>query len=144
VRAGAGGIILRGSNGCAAGRNTAINNILVDGAHAGFDYLGDCGGGGNSLFSNNLLFGNAGGDFAWGDGASSACDVIANTLHEDPASTFANFAGGDYHLKATSLAVGHGTTACTPGQTDCTPAADFDGVTRPPGAPVDIGAYAHP
>ncbi len=110
--------------------NTATNNIVVNAVKAGFDYLGDCDGGGASLFANNLLFGNAGGDFNWAPGSSSACDTVQGTLHEDPNTTFVGYASGDFHLKAGSIAIGHGTAACTPGQTSCVPTVDIDGVAR--------------
>jgi parallel beta-helix repeat protein len=143
VRPGQGGILFKGSNGCTAGMNTAINNIVVNAVRAGFDYLGDCDGGGASLFANNLVFGNGGGDFAWAPGSSSSCDSVQGTLHEDPATTFVDYASGDFHLKAGSIAIGHGTAACAPGQSSCVPTEDFDGVARPAGGPIDIGAFEH-
>lgn len=56
----------------------------------------------------------------------------ADVWQKDP--LFVNEAAGDYHLKAGSPAIDAGTSAAGVGY-------DYDGVTRPQGPAVDIGAY---
>lgn len=57
----------------------------------------------------------------------------AHSFVATPAQLFANAAGNDYHLSASSPAIDAGTTTSAP-------SVDYEGTTRPQGAGIDIGA----
>jgi Right handed beta helix region len=127
--------------------NTITNNIVVDnGSYGGVDFY--CQVGGNNLVSNNLIFGNAGDDYQ----QSSTCgspDMTTQVFNKFADSgtdvTFVDYradGSGDYHLKANSAAIGHGTESCAPGTSGpCAPTTDAECRARASGN--DIGAYQH-
>jgi hypothetical protein len=127
----------------ASGSNTLDNNILDDNGHYGV-MIGTGNGGGCDashpiLISNNLMYGNALGNY----NGTSSCASEQNTLDENPVSTFIQYLGDssdDLHLQKASIAVGAGTTQCVSGGArPCVPTTDFDGLTRP--SQPSIGAY---
>ncbi|MGA9800603.1 MAG: right-handed parallel beta-helix repeat-containing protein [Terriglobales bacterium] len=128
------GLIVYGGNGCTPGLNTITNNIIVNnssaGVYTGYSGPSVCSSGLPTLFSNNDLFGN-GTDF---NNPAASCETRRNQLSENPTATFVNYTGtatGNYHLKSSSVAVGGGTTQCTPGGTNlCAPALDFSASAR--------------
>jgi parallel beta-helix repeat protein len=82
-------------------------------------------------FSNNDVFGNAGGDYDHFDPSVNQGNLSVNPLFVDRAS-------GDFHLQAGSPCIDAGdNSAVTPGNTD------LDGKPRILGSHVDIGAYEY-
>ena len=125
-----------GDNCSPDGNNTVNNNIVVNnninnsGVCGIEEYSG--GAGTNNLYANNLLQGNSCGDSI--RLTTSPSSAVQNLRHEGTDITFVSYRDdgtGDYHLKAGSVAVGHGTTSCTSGVTNCVPLIDVAGVTRP-------------
>ncbi len=118
--------------------NSFSNNIIANWQNPrwGFGCFSETSGTGtfgtHNVYLNNLTDGS--------------CDMAANqfvtgrpvgTIIANP--EFVNYTGdqtGDYHLRATSPAI-HGGVAMG------APPVDSDGVERPKGVPVDIGAFAH-
>jgi hypothetical protein len=47
----------------------------------------------------------------------------------------------DYHITSVSAALDKGDTQCGGNPSPCVPSTDFDGVSRPQGTAIDIGAY---
>jgi hypothetical protein len=139
------GIISYGSNGCTAGFNTISNNVLSNnnvGFYNGFSApAGDCVSGQNTLFSNNIMFGN-GANFQQGQ---PSCEIRQNQLSENPTTTFVNYTGddaGNYHLKAGSVGIAGGTSSCVSGGINpCVPSVDQGGIARPSGGAQDIGVF---
>ena len=92
--------------------------------------------GATSTLTNDILYGDAGGEVNAGSpGTFSHCDIQggylgAGNISADP--VFVNTAGGDFHLQPASPCVGAGTSAGAP-------ATDRDGSPRP--NPPSIGAY---
>jgi hypothetical protein len=133
----------------AQGWNTVTNNILDDSVNDYGLILGTGVSGENActvstptLVSNNLLFGNALGDYS----GTSGCAAPTNTLSEAPTSTFTNYLGDEddvLTLKKGSAAINAGTTTCATGApyTVCTSVVDFEGY--PWNTLRDIGAYAY-
>jgi pectate disaccharide-lyase len=128
---GNGGIILMSGNGSTIANNIVLNNGLIN-AQCGINAPS----GVSVTYANNLLYGNAGGNYCleWGSGNAS---VHANDLAVNPASgtLFVNWqadGSGNYHLKSGSPAINTG--ASVPN----VPAHDFDGTPR---SGWDIGAY---
>ncbi|MDB5756517.1 MAG: hypothetical protein JWR56_2945 [Massilia sp.] len=108
-----------------------INNIVYKNASWGikqYCYSGvSCIGSGN-VVANNLVYGN-------GAAISMKVGSATGTINADP--QFVNFQAngtGDYRLKSTSPAVNKGTATSAP-------TTDINGVARPRGAALDIGAY---
>jgi hypothetical protein len=101
------------------------NNICYDNT-TGIRNLGDVGP--NNTHKNNLSFGN-------GTNWNLLVGTHAGDVSATP--TFINYistGGGDYHLSATSLAIGAGTATYAP-------TIDLDLQARPQGGSYDIGAY---
>jgi hypothetical protein len=100
------------------------NNIFyMNTGAAAIDFLS---GGGEHVFRNNLVFGTA---LTNGD---AALYEESGTLELDPA--FADVGAGDYHLEPSSPALDAGAAERAPDH-------DFDGVGRPQGAGIDLGAF---
>jgi len=108
------------------GRFHVANNITYGNIGYGINDFGDIGD--DSYAKNNMSFNN-GTNYAI-DQVSSSGNLTANPL-------FVNYiaaGGGDYHLLSTSPAIDAGLSSGAP-------AYDLDGVARPLGAGVDMGAY---
>jgi hypothetical protein len=130
-----------------AGNNTVANNYFADVDQSFFSTSGRsgqfCNGGLTSLYSHNMSDG-VHPDFT---PAPDACVAVtpASMTHQAPAAFFVDYqrsSGGDYHLRAGSLGIGGGATACAPGGiTPCV--ADHDFENHPRTSPVDVGAYAY-
>jgi parallel beta-helix repeat protein len=117
------------TNPCPTSGIKIYNNIIYDnrGGIAGPVTAEDV----NNIIKNNLVFGNT----IQYDLASPSLSTITGTVTADP--QFVNYirtGGGDYHLKSTSPAIDKGSATYAP-------ATDIDGVARPQGSAVDIGAY---
>ena len=59
-----------------------------------------------------------------------------NTIASTPATLFVNFLANDYHLKAGSPAINNGTS-------NQAPTKDIEGLSRPSGSEIDIGAHEY-
>ncbi|SNS59948.1 Right handed beta helix region [Noviherbaspirillum humi] len=109
------------------------NNIVFDNRGTGIgEGSGPMGIGSHNTYYNNLVYGNAGGDLSLSSGSSSR---TAGTITADP--QFVNYVrtgGGDYRLKSTSPAIDKGNTTYAP-------TMDANGVARPQGGSIDLGAY---
>ena len=108
------------------------NNIVYNNPASGiveYCYSGQNCIGSRNIVSNNLVYGNGG-------AISLRVGVATGTISADP--LFVNYqaagTSGDYHLKSSSPAIDRGTASNAP-------SIDMDGVTRPQGAGIDIGAY---
>jgi hypothetical protein len=136
--------------GIPPGRSTISNNIVIN---SGFNHA--CGGiaqGDSSanLYANNLLIGNQTGQNVPVANCSttpiSSPSTVTGNLNTTnsgatTANTFVSYLDngtGDYHLKAGSVAIGAGSTACVSGGiSPCIPATYFAGLARP--SPPSIG-----
>jgi hypothetical protein len=99
---------------------TIVNNILVNGAACGLDLHNPPA----VVDHHNDVSGNA----------NDYCEAATSTGNMSADPLFVNAAAGDYHLNAVSLAINAGSNPEAP-------ATDKDGVSRPQGLFVDIGAY---
>jgi hypothetical protein len=138
---------------------TVTNNILIDTTnpssprsergHGLTFYSGACQEGPSPfgkhiLIANNLMHGNANGDFY--DSCRTGYTPQNSYADAGGTATFVEYrldGKGDYHLRAGSAAVAHGTISCVSGQTLCAPDTDFDGARRAKSSPYDIGAYSY-
>ena len=108
-----------------------VNNIVYDNPGASiatFCYSGVSCIGSTNTVENNLVYGN-------GRGVSLQTGTAIGTVAASP--QFVNYlaaGGGNYALMSTSPAVNKGATHYAPGY-------DIDGVLRPKGSALDIGAY---
>jgi hypothetical protein len=96
------------------------------------------------LISNNLMYGNANGDFY--DSCHTGYNPQNNYADASGTATFVYYrldGKGDYHLRAGSRAVANGTVSCATGQTLCAPQTDFEGARRSQSGSYDIGAYIY-
>ena len=103
------------------------NNIVVNNGYWGIREMGRVG---VNYYTDNLLYGNASGDYSLNGGGTPS-----GTIHADP--MFVNYqpvSGGDYHLRTGSPAIDHGTSSNAPSY-------DMDLQPRPQGSAYDIGAY---
>lgn len=103
------------------------NNIVIDN---GYGIIENGQTGTHNSYVNNLVFRNA---TQWAMLTSSH----SGDINADP--QFVNYVktgGGNYHLTSTSPAINRGTATLAP-------PTDFDGVARPQGDGIDIGAYEY-
>lgn len=107
---------------------TLTNNIAYDNTGFGFDEEGE--NGAHNIFSNNLSYKN---DTNWRLNTSKH----VNDITAEP--QFVNYirnGGGNYHLRNSSPALDKGLTTFAP-------SIDFDGVVRPQGNGIDLGAFEY-
>jgi hypothetical protein len=139
--------------------NNTIVNVGDSGHNSGGPFFFDCISGtcDRNIFNNNIFANTQGGSCWWEVRESGATlgthnsyqnnltfncgsNILVtgnpqNGVTSDP--QFMNYTGGpsgDYHLSSTSPAINRGTSVGAP-------ATDKDGVPRPQGSAVDIGAY---
>ncbi len=108
------------------GRFHVANNITYGNAGYGINDFGDVGN--DSYAVNNMSFSN---------GTNWSIDQVYSYSNFTSNPLFVNYiaaGGGDYHVQAASPAVDAGMLFGAP-------AIDLDGIIRPQGAGVDIGAY---
>jgi len=113
------------------------NNISIENALLGIRER--IGVGSHDQFLNNIVYGS--GDAPFGDEKYNWPSAVGSrdiaTITQDV--QFVNYqsnGSGDFHLQATSPAIGAGTTIGAP-------STDFDGKPRPQGKAVDIGPFEH-
>jgi hypothetical protein len=136
--------IIVGGGDCSPQGKITINNNILGAAPSGGIFLGasgvaPCTSSSRIKVSNNL--------FASGssqiNGSLNGCTDVSGSLTEAPTDTFVSYSAtsrtNDYHLKAGSQAISHGTTACTSGVSNCVNPLDFDRITRL--SPPSIGSY---
>jgi hypothetical protein len=118
-----------GDGSCIVNDNDLVsNNIAYNNATYGIREEGATGT--HNQYLNNLVVGNASGNWLLQNGNTHSGDVTSEPQ-------FANYqtnGSGDYHLQSTSPAIDKGTNLGAP-------LNDFDGGARPVGATWDIGAY---
>ena len=89
--------------------------------------------------------GNAGGCPAtnWKTDLGGTAATFVNFQSDTNTTPASNYNPANYQLKSGSNAINQGTTQCAsaPGLTPCTPTTDFNGISRPQGSAIDIGAY---
>src|SRR6266487_536741 len=117
---------------------TVSNNIVVNTPGRGiYEYPSV---GCHNVYNNNIVYNNA-------PNVALICGTESGTLTLTSAqfnALFVNYTGtmtGDYHLRSGAAAIDAGTLSCAAGITSCVPLLDWDGVARPVGTAVDIGAY---
>jgi hypothetical protein len=125
-----GGIVVGAGDapgGVTADNVLVSNNICINNKVYGIVESGATGA--NNKYLNNLI---------WGNDTNLLLKVTAvHTISADP--KFVHYladGGGDYHLAAGSPCIDAGTTQGAP-------STDYDGVSRPKGAGIDIGPYEY-
>ena len=143
-----GGIVIGGETGSSLyDYFTVANNIVINNG-AGVHYYGGITTYGplsvaNSVYKNNLMFGNDPGNFSYSGGASVHPATSGTVTSGSTSSVFVNYQSdgtGDYHLKAGSEAIDAGTS--TGAISNCFPSFDYDGNPRV-GSAIDIGAFEY-
>lgn len=107
---------------------TILNNTVVDSKAHGI-YLAP---GRNGRIQNNIIVGSGGNPIV----SDSGLTISNNITSSSSLVGFVNYAGDNFHLSASSLAVNAGINLSTFGVT-----TDFDGISRPQGSAFDIGAF---
>jgi hypothetical protein len=127
---------------CATNDYTVVtNNIIVNNlAHningstiGGYGVIENGNTGIHNRYENNLVYGNAAGQFSLLNGNAAVATATADPMFMNPKMD----GSGDYHLRSGSPAIDAGISVGS------NLAYDFDGVARPSTAPWDIGAYEH-
>lgn len=103
-----------------------VSNNIVYGNDKGIWQQGD--NGTHNTYTNNLSYNNARANFSVGSSA------ISGSISANP--QFVDYTAGNYQLKSTSPAVNRGSAKYAP-------VADLNGVARPQGSAVDVGAYEY-
>ena len=85
------------------------------------------------VINNNISYGNPGGDLI--SAGSTVSYTATNWLHSNP--LFVNAAALDFDLQSGSPAIDAGVSTAP------TVTTDFDGIARPQGAAIDIGAFEY-
>jgi hypothetical protein len=133
------GIMVSADGGITTDDYTTVdNNIVVNVNGRGlYEYpVTGC----NNVFHNNIVYNN------WAN-LALICGTQTGTITLTSAqfsALFVHYTGdmtGDYHLQSGAVAIDAGTTTCATGVSSCVPLIDFDGVLRPVGTALDIGAY---
>jgi hypothetical protein len=133
------------AQGAAVGLSTISNNQIVNtGFNKNCGAIAEGSGSGTNLYANNLLIGNQSGQNVPVANCSTtpipSPSIVTGNLNTansgaTTANTFVNYLDngtGDYHLKAGSVAIGAGSTACVSGGiSPCIPATYFAGFVRP-------------
>lgn len=142
-------------NGGVSDYNTVTNNIVVNngigrsynGANGGIDGRG-LKGGGHNLFSNNLISSNhpqqaalTSPDSSVNEKVESGTSVFTNYQPDRNWQPAADFDCRNYAPNPGGSAVDGGTPNCAPGVSNCAPATDIVGTSRPQGRAYDIGAF---
>ncbi len=119
---------------------TVNNNIVVNVAGRGIQEYPATGS--HNVFYHNIVYNNAP-NFDLIDGTQAGTLTLTAAQF---AGLFVNYTGdmhGDYHLKSGAVAIDAGTTLCAAGVSLCVPRIDFDGLLRPKGPALDIGAFEY-
>ena len=124
---------------------TLINNTIVDNTSASGEGGLRLGGSIPALLANNIFYGNEGFDLVLGASSYALENNCYETLSGTPGSASGNITtdpmlvgGGNYRLQAISTLIDAGTNTPSSG---AIPNHDLDGVLRPAGNAIDIGAY---
>lgn len=112
------GVVLKGDN------NQFYNNTIYKSHSYGIQVTGN-----NHVIKNNIVFGNSS-----NVSDRSSGTILANNLVTDP--SFVDASNGNFRLKSGSPAIDKGLDIAEV-------TLDLDGVARPQGASVDIGAYEY-
>jgi hypothetical protein len=127
------------------GHNTFDNNYVSNVGNTHFFYVGGrtfCTASTPNFFGSNVTDG-IGSD----KNATFTCDTFSppSLAHVAGVNSFVNYQTGslgDLHIKSGSSLINTGITQCVSGGiSPCVPSTDFDGVSRPQGSAIDIGAY---
>jgi hypothetical protein len=129
-----GGIVLGTNDNHVVDYVAVSNNIIANNKGPGVSEQGSytSSTGTHNSYTHNLVYGNTGAAFELQNGL-----VATSTITSDP--RFVNYTGsfsGDYHLQASSPAMGGATGTASP-------VNDFDGSARPQGGEYDAGSYEH-
>lgn len=125
--AASGGIVVGAGESSVVASNCKVhNNIVRDTPYGIYEYGQNAA---SNVYSNNLVFNTPTGIKLQGKSATG-------TLTGDPHMVDYRADGtGDYHLRSTSIAIDAGVS------NSAVPTVDFEGVARPQGKAVDLGAF---
>ena len=134
IRAGAGGIHLTDEPGCGLPTTgtVVVNNTIVEPRIAGLRTSDDAAG--NVIFNNLIVSDRPLRD----EDGGNLIDEGSNLTLASAAGLFVDAATGDYHLASGSAAIDAGVAAF---EGIDAPPHDHDGMVRPQGSSLDVGAY---